>query len=59
MSEVTSFAVFGNPIAHSKSPRIHELFAAQTGITLTYQRVLAPLDNFEQMLRQYFHDGAG
>ncbi|ASY82608.1 shikimate dehydrogenase [Pectobacterium polaris] len=59
MSEVTSFAVFGNPIAHSKSPRIHELFAAQTGITLTYQRVLAPLDNFEQMLRQHFRDGAG
>lgn len=59
MSEATSFAVFGNPIAHSKSPRIHELFAAQTGITLTYQRVLAPLDTFEQMLRQYFHDGAG
>ncbi|GKV96927.1 shikimate dehydrogenase [Pectobacterium aroidearum] len=59
MSEVTSFAVFGNPIAHSKSPRIHELFAAQTGITLTYERVLAPLDDFEQMLRQYFLNGAG
>ncbi|AOR62618.1 shikimate dehydrogenase [Pectobacterium wasabiae] len=59
MSEVMSFAVFGNPIAHSKSPRIHELFAAQTGITLTYQRVLAPLDNFELLLRQYFRDGAG
>ncbi|MEQ9893321.1 shikimate dehydrogenase [Pectobacterium aroidearum] len=58
MSEVTSFAVFGNPIAHSKSPRIHELFAVQTGITLTYERVLAPLDDFEQMLRQYFLDGA-
>ncbi|MEH0833548.1 shikimate dehydrogenase [Pectobacterium cacticida] len=58
MSEVTSFAVFGNPIAHSKSPRIHELFAAQTGITLTYERVLASLDDFEQMLRQYFLDGA-
>nr|WP_219606813.1 shikimate dehydrogenase [Pectobacterium sp. CFBP8739] len=54
-----SFAVFGNPIAHSKSPRIHELFAAQTGITLTYERVLAPLDDFEQMLRQYFLSGAG
>ncbi|MDY4384878.1 shikimate dehydrogenase [Pectobacterium aroidearum] len=59
MSEVTSFAVFGNPIAHSKSPRIHELFAAQTGITLTYERVLAPLDDFEQVLRQYFLNGAG
>ncbi|ACT14799.1 MULTISPECIES: shikimate dehydrogenase [Pectobacterium] len=59
MSEVTSFAVFGNPIAHSKSPRIHELFAAQTGITLTYERVLAPLDDFEQVLRQYFLNCAG
>jgi shikimate dehydrogenase len=59
VSEVTSFAVFGNPITHSKSPRIHELFAAQTGITLTYERVLAPLDDFEQMLRQYFLNGAG
>ncbi|RYC36902.1 shikimate dehydrogenase [Pectobacterium zantedeschiae] len=59
MAEVTSFAVFGNPIAHSKSPRIHELFAVQAGITLTYHRVLAPLDSFEKMLRQYFHDGAG
>ncbi|PWC09392.1 shikimate dehydrogenase [Brenneria roseae subsp. americana] len=58
MSEIKSFAVFGNPIAHSKSPRIHELFAAQTGIDLSYQRILAPLDTFESVLRHYFLDGA-
>ncbi|RLM20418.1 shikimate dehydrogenase [Brenneria alni] len=58
MSEIKSFAVFGNPIAHSKSPRIHELFASQTGIDLTYRRLLAPLDSFEKVLRRYFHDGA-
>ncbi|MFC3394046.1 shikimate dehydrogenase [Brenneria rubrifaciens] len=58
MSEIKSFAVFGNPIAHSKSPRIHELFAAQTGIDLSYQRVLAPQDTFEEVLRHYFLDGA-
>lgn len=53
-----SFAVFGNPIAHSKSPRIHELFAAQTGIQLTYKRLLAPLDRFEDVLQRYFQEGA-
>ncbi|MCV9880570.1 shikimate dehydrogenase [Brenneria izbisi] len=58
MSEIKSFAVFGNPIAHSKSPRIHELFAAQAGINLSYQRVLAPVDSFETVLRHYFLGGA-
>lgn len=58
MSEMKSFAVFGNPIAHSKSPRIHELFAAQTGIKLTYKRLLAPLASFEELLQRYFQEGA-
>ncbi|GAA3595089.1 shikimate dehydrogenase [Gibbsiella greigii] len=56
MSMVT-FAVFGNPVGHSKSPRIHALFAAQTGIEHPYGTVLAPLDNFESTLRAFV--GAG
>lgn len=40
------YAVIGNPIAHSKSPRLHSLFAAQTGQNLSYEALLAPLDGF-------------
>lgn len=51
------FAVFGNPIGHSKSPRIHALFAAQTGIEHPYGAVLAPLDSFETSLQAFIHAG--
>jgi shikimate dehydrogenase len=40
------YAVIGNPIAHSKSPMIHQAFALQTGQDISYERILAPLDGF-------------
>lgn len=52
-----SFVVFGNPINHSKSPRIHALFAEQTGIEHSYGRVLAPHESFEEILRTFFSTG--
>ncbi|OSM93944.1 MULTISPECIES: shikimate dehydrogenase [Lonsdalea] len=58
-SEVKAFVVFGNPIEHSKSPQIHTLFAHQTGIALSYGRLLAPIEQFEQTLQTFFQTGAG
>jgi len=46
------YAVFGNPIGHSKSPQIHALFAGQTGQEMSYERVAAPLDDFAGCLRE-------
>ncbi len=53
------YCVFGNPISHSKSPLIHRLFAAQTGQQLSYEALLAPLDDFAGSLRAFFREGAG
>ena len=47
MSAVDLYAVVGNPIAHSRSPDIHRLFAQQTRHNLSYERIEAPLDGFE------------
>ena len=47
------YAVVGNPVAHSRSPSIHALFARQTGQVLSYERLLAPLDAFEPTLRAF------
>lgn len=51
------YAVVGHPIAHSQSPRIHRLFAAQTGQDLSYEAILAPLDGFAVTLRRFVAEG--
>lgn len=56
-SNIEKYAVFGNPIAHSKSPFIHQLFAEQLGIDHPYGRVLAPVEAFVPALEQFFAAG--
>src|SRR3546814_3871253 len=33
------FAIFGHPVAHSLSPRIHQAFARQQGLSIEYRAV--------------------
>jgi len=47
-------AVLGNPIAHSRSPEIHSLFALQTGIDLSYERILVPENEFAAVAKEFF-----
>lgn len=54
---VDRYAVIGNPIAHSKSPMIHEAFAKQTGQNIRYERIFAPLDGFEATLSNLIAQG--
>jgi shikimate dehydrogenase len=51
------YAVIGNPIAHSKSPIIHEAFARQTGRDMSYERILASLDGFEATVLELIKQG--
>jgi shikimate dehydrogenase len=51
------YAVVGNPISHSKSPRIHSLFAQQTGEDLEYTGIQAPIDDFSVVVTGFFDRG--
>src|SRR5512143_1249583 len=51
------YAVFGHPIAHSKSPQIHATFARQTGQDMSYEAILAPLDGFADSVAQFIAAG--
>lgn len=51
------YCVFGNPIAHSKSPAIHAQFAAATGQDLRYEARLAAVDGFKQAISELIADG--
>jgi shikimate dehydrogenase len=57
---VAQFAVFGHPIAHSLSPRIHQAFAQQFGIELEYRAIDAAPDDFVAAVQRFFAvDGRG
>ncbi|MGD9659753.1 MAG: shikimate dehydrogenase [Porticoccaceae bacterium] len=52
-----NYAVFGNPVKHSRSPDIHTRFAAQTGQDISYQRQLVGLEGFREAADRFFANG--
>ena len=51
------YAVMGNPIAHSKSPQIHRLFAGQTNQKLGYDALFIDKDEFPPAVIEFFSAG--
>jgi shikimate dehydrogenase len=50
-------AVFGKPVAHSLSPRIHSLFAAQCGLEIDYRAIEATPESFPGLVAKLAGNG--
>lgn len=57
MTELDRYAVFGNPIKHSKSPEIHTFFAQQCSQHMVYRAVRVDADGFARAAGKFFDDG--
>lgn len=51
------YAVFGNPVAHSKSPQIHQQFAKQEQAEIEYDRIYAEIGKFDEAAAAFFAEG--
>lgn len=56
-SQIDVYLVVGNPIAQSRSPFIHTLFARQTMQQMHYQSVLIPEGEFHSYIQPFFQLG--
>ncbi len=57
MNNSLRFAVFGNPIKHSRSPFIHSAFAGQCGLRLEYRAVRVEVGDFPRAVAAFFDAG--
>ena len=51
------YAVVGNPVEHSLSPKIHKLFAEQTQQDLIYEKIRIEIDKFSETIKQLRQKG--
>lgn len=56
-NDVKIFAVFGHPIAQSKSPIIHYAFAKQVNLSIQYTKQLVDVDGFCDAAHAFFAAG--
>ncbi|MEQ8289563.1 MAG: shikimate dehydrogenase [Gammaproteobacteria bacterium] len=54
---VNHYAVFGNPVEHSKSPLIHQLFAEQFGLSIKYQAIPVEPGMFFEAVTEFYKLG--
>ena len=57
MTTTDKYAVFGNPIKHSKSPQIHTAFARQTNQDIIYRKHKVEIGKFADAARSFFDNG--
>lgn len=57
MSPPDRYAVFGQPVSHSLSPRIHRQFAGQTQQQLTYEAIEVAPEQFASSVADFFAGG--
>ena len=56
-SDSLLYAVFGQPISHSRSPQIHAAFARQFGLAVDYRRIESDGDGFTGRLATFLGEG--
>jgi shikimate dehydrogenase len=57
VTAVEKYAVFGNPVRHSRSPQIHTAFAAQFGADIQYRSVCVEVGGFADAADAFFAAG--
>ncbi len=51
------FSVIGNPVSHSLSPQIHNLFASEQGIDIEYIKIESSVNTFKNDVEEFFKNG--
>ena len=54
---MSRYAVLGSPVAHSKSPIIHSMFAKQTEQDVQYEAIQVEANEFDSFVLKFFAGG--